>query len=138
MLGIFTGRLLFRIYQLLPELTTGELRRAVRWDGVVSLLQRMQYIWELVHKLQDRHGNEGDWILEVLKKTTQHIHNEGQDWYEHSVKTIVSEAKLTSEEIELCRREDLAFAETMKYLQLGNPESILICPDEISPEDVVD
>ena len=134
----FAGRLLFRIYELLPAIIGGNAPQAVRWDGVFSLLQRMTFVSELIFGIGILRGKRGKWGIKSQQKSTELIHTTGSDWYEPFVEALSQETGLSLNEIETYRQEHLPFPETLKYIHMGNPETIVVCPEDLRPEDYVD
>jgi hypothetical protein len=120
------ARLLFRIYEYLPRVTN-ELRQSVRWDNVFAMMQRMMYVTELVMSMPTRAGRDEGWRQAVLARATLTIHTK-YDWYEIVRDDISQSSGLSTDEIETRRKDKLSFPESLKYVQLGNPESIIILP----------
>lgn len=133
--AIFAARLLFRIYQLLPRVTGEEPGWTVRWDGVISLLQRMMFVSELFLALQ-QHLNLGwNWGTVTQTECTSIIHNSGSEWYELVLEAIAKDSNLTIAELDEIRNQYLPFPHTLRYLHMGNPELILIGPESVDLEE---
>ncbi len=136
--AMFVGRLLFRIYELLPVVTGGKTRTGIRWDRVISLLQRMMFASELTFMLAERRRDLKKRIFDAHGASTQIIHTSGTGWYELFIELLTRETGLSTAEIEAMRGEYLPFPETLKYIHLGSPETIVIGPEDIQPEDIAD
>jgi hypothetical protein len=98
----------------------------------------MVFVSELIFEIAALRGERGRWGYESHKKSTELIHTRGSDWYEPFVESLSQETGLSPDEIETYRREHLPFPETLKYIHMGNPESICVCPEDLRPEDYVD
>ncbi len=70
--------------------------------------------------------------------STELIHTAGSDWYEPFVEALSQETGLSAVEIETHRQTYLPFPETLKYIQMGNPETITVCPEDMRPDDYAD
>ena len=135
--AIFCARLLFRMYMLLPAITSGELRWSVRWDGVITLLQRMMYMSSVV-RLLEKVTNQDDWGQQAEQACIHIIHNSGSEWYEIALQEVSKHSGVDVERIEKLVDDKLPFAESLKYLQMGNPETIVVGPESLDPDDYYD
>ncbi len=133
--AIFAARLLFRIYEFLPTVTTS-FRRAIRWDSVVSLMQRMMFVSEFLRVLESHCKTERTLTLQA--EMTRVIHQAGYEWYEQFVERLSAEFGLSVDEIESIRNQHLSIPESVKYVQIGNPETIVIHPEDACLEDYPD
>ena len=126
--ALFAARLLFRVYEFLPAATKA-IGRSMRWDRVFSLMQRMMYVSELLRVVENHFQTE--WKTELQTKMTSVILDTGFYWYEGFVDLLIEEFETDTKTIETLRSEKLPFPEAIKYLQLGNPESIVIHPENV-------
>lgn len=126
--AMFAARLLFRVYEFLPAATKA-FGRSMRWDRVFSLMQRMMYVSEMLRVVESHFQTE--WKTELQTEMTSVILATGFHWYEKFVDLLVDEFDTDPEKIETLRMEKLPFPEAIKYLQLGNPETIVIHPENV-------
>jgi hypothetical protein len=132
--AVFAARLLFRIYEFLPQVTN-ELRKPVRWDSAFSLLQRMMFVTEFLGVIPSDAGSTS-WHQDVMARATLHIHKY-YDWYERFQDDIAQATGHSPEEIARQGKNRLSFPESLKHLHLGNPESIVILPEAFHVGDLV-
>lgn len=134
--AVFVARMLLQVFQLLPDIVNGTSPRCVRWDEVFGFIQRMMYVSESIKALWPSHERWSEPLLEMKSSCTYLILTTGSGWYEAVLKAFASELGISSEIVRERLSIELPFAEVLKYLQVGNPESILICPED-PPEDWV-
>ena len=91
------------------------------------MMQRMMYVTELVMSMPTRADRGDEWRQAVLARATPTIHTK-YDWYESVREDISQSSGISTDVIETLRKDKLSFPESLKYVQLGNPESIIILP----------
>jgi hypothetical protein len=124
--AVFTSRLVLRISEYIP-LVTRTFGRALRWTTVVTGMQRMVYVTEQVQRLFKARGYQMSaqqhWAIQSGANTL--ILREDPEWYEKTVAIIAAELKQS----EAATYQELAkhqLVDVIKYIQLGNPDQILI------------
>jgi len=125
--AIFISRLLQRIQQFLP-IYTKTLRRSIRWSEVVTGMQRMLYVTESLHLIQRKGAvpiNRDSWYR-ISFESNEIINRNILDWWEKFKQLIKSEIELDGDVIENIFNTWIQLPECIKYIQLGNPELILI------------
>ena len=130
--SMFIGRLLFRIKSYIPT-TIYDMNRQLRWNEVVSGLQRMSYMTETLDLLNE-YSNlsfDNDTRYRISFKSNMLINSDNLYWYEEILETIADELQLSTQEIKDQISKYAQFPESIKYFQMGNPEQILIVNKEL-------
>ena len=122
--AIFIARILYRIDELLPKLF--KLKKEFSWLDFISDFFRMSYITDITRYFCDK-GFLNDVELVQLRLDENFIINiKNPEWYQ---KFLLSLAKLTGKKKRDCEyiiNNEIGFTETMKYIVLGNADSIII------------
>ncbi|GFO55574.1 hypothetical protein GMSM_25810 [Geomonas sp. Red276] len=123
----FIGRLIYRIAEYLP-LYTNTIDKPIRWNTVITGMQRMVYVTELIY-----HINTNLMIPiadELRKKIGQEANNfinsNSPYWYEQTLDFVSDLLYMSRSNLTERLEEQPMFSETLKYLQIGSPENILI------------
>jgi len=128
----FIARMILRIEQFLPVITQ-KLGNSIRWTNVVSGLQRMSFITESLIVL-NRKANlriSTDAYLRIHTKTNNLINPWHADWYERYIDMLSQETGKSVDIIKQLMDIWVKIPECIKYIQLGNPELILIEGNDI-------
>jgi hypothetical protein len=124
--AVFAGRLFLRIAELLPKM-----KREIRWSTFLSGMQKQVYVTEQVRRLYQNLGRKLSFQShqQIQTQANHLILTADPDWYEKSTGMIAKEidAPVETTRIELKRACQLV--DIIKYIQLGNPEQILIVPE---------
>ena len=123
--AIFIGRLLYRLVDFLPAAIAGR-GEAIQWSEVVSGLLRMQLVTDL---LRPYHGRE---ILS--RENYEYIHAQGNmaintrrsDWFEFFTGLTAEHSSLSLDQVQQDFRTCIPTSDTIRYVHMGNPETILI------------
>jgi CHAT domain len=124
--AVFTSRLVLRISEFIP-LVTKKIGGALRWSSVVAGMQKMVYVSEQVRRLFElrRKRVSFDQHRAIQMGANNLILTGDPDWYEKTVGLIAGQLQQSEE----ATREELAkhqLVDVIKYIQLGNPDQILI------------
>ncbi len=133
--AIFLGRLILRLKMYVPT-EVYDLNKPLRWINIVSGLQRMSYVTESMHLLIKEGGLNlnKDAQLRISYQSNYLINSEHPNWYENILELIAEESHKTVDEIKELISKYAQFPESMKYIQMGNPEQILIIKKEMLAE----
>jgi len=125
--SIFIGRLIMRIKSYIPTTVYG-FDTPIRWNNVISGLLRMNYMTETMRLLEentsmsfDKHSH-----FRIGNEINMYINSNNPKWYERLIEMISEECSMTLSEVKDKISRYALFPESMKYVQLGNPEQILI------------
>ena len=125
--AIFVARLIWRLRAFLPLLLK---YRAVRWIEVISGLQRMQVVTEIMHRLMaTRPVSEGQY-QKIGTLANQWINQNRPDWFDRFCSLVTSELAIDTAIPRNLLGDDFELFDSLKYIQLGNPEDILIVSSE--------
>lgn len=123
----FIARMILRIEQFLPAIIQ-KYGHSIRWANVVSGLQRMSFISESLIILNQKTNLQIslDAYLRIHSKANNLINPWQADWYEQYIDML---SKETGKSVDLIRQLMGTWGqlpECIKYIQIGNPELILI------------
>lgn len=124
--ALFIWRLLFRISECVP-IVTDEMDRNIRWTHVVSGLIRRQYVYEVTKGLI-RCGApiDDEQAIEIGITVGNRIDPWREDWYETLIEELALKSGWSMEEVVRMIRQQVGFVDSLKYVQFGNPEQVVI------------
>lgn len=125
--SVFISRLILRMIEYIP-LVTQTLKRPLRWTSVVSGLQRMSYITEQIAVLS-RHGGlnlSPDQKMSIQTRCNHLVSINDEQWYEKTIAEVARELKQEEKTVLVILERWGQIPDTIKYVQLGSPEQILI------------
>lgn len=132
----FIRRLLLRVREFVPAALT--LRPVVTWREVVSGLLRMAHVTDillLLHSNGVARVRSVDDLNAVSLAANIAINHRRSDWYETFLSAYSERCGLPIGELQDKIGKFAALTESMKYVQLGAPENIIITGDV--PEEVM-
>jgi len=124
--AIFMARLIRRIEYYMPSIINYS-NMPLRWIKVISGLQRMVYVTDLFRSLLivNNIPMDSDIFTNTIIQTNIIINSGYSDWYERSLKIIAEQLSKDIDEIKSFVKREF-FPDCLKYIQMGNPEMILI------------
>lgn len=127
----FIITLILRLREFLPSLIQKP-DDCIRWTRVVSGLLRMSYITELFHLLNSKgkYNLSADAYYRISFQANNLINGGVSDWYERTLELLGDEVHRPVEEIRALCSQWVQIPECLKYVQLGNPELILITHED--------
>lgn len=122
--ALSAARFLLRVCEYLPIVTANQ--ASVRWNDVFGQFQRMQFVTEVFNSLRTQLQVGPEVIFDAHCRANMLCHKQEPDWYEYFIADLSETFNIPLTRIESILREQLPFPDTLKYVHLGNPESILI------------
>jgi hypothetical protein len=128
--AMFIGRLIFRISEFIPEAL--KFRNLLTWREVISGMIRMAYTTEVRRILTGQAG----WVLRpggedrVQYAANMAINNRASDWFDRFVSAMAVEAERKEPEVRAAIARWASLTDSLKYVQLGSPENIVIVPGQ--------
>lgn len=123
--AIMVGRLIYRIEEYLP-IYLG-INKTIRWSHLVSGLQKMVYMTALNKflclKLKIELTEQNN--LDIGIMFNHYINSDDDNWYEKSIEHFAKQTGRGTEQIQDALSNGF-FCEALKYVQIGNPENIVI------------
>lgn len=122
----FIARLMLRIAEFIPQAL--ELRLFLTWREVVSGMLRMTHVSDVLHTI-DRHGGvklKQDDFQAIQLKANMLINARSPDWYERFLEAYAHRTEQTTDQIKTRIALWSGLTESMKYVQLGSPENLII------------
>lgn len=122
--GIFIARILYRIDLLLSTFVSNG--KVTTWLDFISDFFRMSYVTDIT-KYFMINGDlvEADYY-EIGEKENWLINMKQPQWFEELINLLSNKTKKNKQEIENIITNEIGFTETMKYIILGNADSIYI------------
>lgn len=128
--AIMIGRLIYRIEEYLPTYLE-HYGNVLRWIDLVGGLFRMVYMSDLKKFLFMR--LKPDFTVAQYKRigymSNHYINSDDEDWYNKSIKCFSDETGVNIDAI-YSLLEKGYFSEVLKYIQIGNPENIVLVENE--------
>jgi len=134
--ALFAARLLYRLHAFIPAaLASGW--RVLNWTEIISGMLRMTLISELLDDLVaplPSKIREERRFHDLQVQANLWINSGEQDWYPRFVEALAEEIHLNAAQIRLRASRVIARSQTVRYVQLGNPEMIRIGDQSIAAE----
>lgn len=123
--ALFISRLILRIREFLP--IASKRNSGIRWSTVVWGMQQMTFISELLFSLFNsrRMALPKEAFRSLQSKVNELIFENDVDWYEKFVSLAAGHFGKSQSAIRE-ELDQLQFVEVLRYVQLGNPDQILI------------
>jgi hypothetical protein len=131
--AMFVARLLFRLFEYLPAGVDLH-DRFLTWTEIVGGMLRMQAVSDLLKPMIGKRLNEQQYhqIHTDLNKSINI--EEDRDWLGSLINLVANQTGLGTREIHSMFRRAIPYSETIRYIQIGNPESILIGSEAVLQE----
>jgi hypothetical protein len=125
----FVARVLLRISTFVPMLIEHGL---VSWREVLTGLLRMSYVTDVLMGMRDKLKLiDDEQYREIHTQTNYLINSPTDNWQDKFIGVIEGLTELDEEKVRSIIYDNFQFVETMLYSQLGRPENIIICKDEV-------
>ena len=128
--AIFIARLLHRIADFLPAALKAN-ERTLDWTEVMSGMLRMLLASEIVGELVAAEHGDFSNRESIQMKANMDINSGEERWFENLVQNV---AEIRNETVEAATnhvQRVIAHSEAVRYVQLGNPETIKVSSEEI-------
>lgn len=134
--GVFIGRLILRINEFLPHIV--KCQPIVTWREIISGMLRMLHVTEVMIALKKNAGPKYRSINfgQAQMRANIGINNRNPDWYLEFLLELSSHVGHPIEILKQDIKKWVSMTDSMKYVQLGNPESIVIV--EESPDKIIE
>jgi hypothetical protein len=123
--ALFIGRLLLHLDSYLEEMCE-RAGRSIRWTRVFSDLLRLQTMTEILARGDRNIGFDSRETRLLEDEIRTMIYNGQVHWYERLVDGIVSISGRANSDVERSLSDRIRLLEASRYVQLGNPENIVI------------
>lgn len=126
--SVYIARILIRVSIFLyTHLFKHE--KSIRWSTFISGMTKQSYYTELIYKLQDFGYINSKQNQELNFFITMTINPLKLDFHNKILDEICKKSNLTREQLSDFIENNHKLAECLKYIQLGNPENIIIMPE---------
>ncbi len=125
--AILAGRLMLRLAMYLPEVEQTPIF-PLRWSEIVTGMLRMSYITDVLAALQKAGWKQ---LTPQRTKVIQLAANDfinylHPEWFEKVLELIADVTGIGLDEVKEAHLNKAYFVETLHYVQLGNPEEIMV------------
>lgn len=121
----FIARLVFRIVRF-PPAALADYKRVINWTEVIGGMLRMMLATEILDQLVDPPTGKSELRIKLHNRVNLDINTGNDNWYENLLAGIASGKNEHRARTDAKANAVLARSEAIRYIQLGNPESILI------------
>jgi hypothetical protein len=121
----FVARLVYRIADFLPAALAAQ-KRVLNWTEVVAGMLRMLYASEVLDGLVGPPAPAESPRGKMQSAANMDINTGNEHWYDNLLDRIAQHRGDPRERVVLKAKAVLARCEAIRYVQLGNPETILI------------
>mgnify|MGYP000146651438 CR=1 FL=1 len=127
----FIVRLMLRLKEFLPIVINKE-KKSLRWSSFMSGMIRRTFYTELIDFLVEKGKVKSDEKYNLISRCGIIVDPVRENFHSEIISLISNEINVSAEEVERIIDEELVLPECLKYLQLGNPERVVIrSPHEI-------
>lgn len=131
--SVFITRLLLRIKHYLPKRLEGNSGISIRWSSFVTGMIRKTFYYELLSFLQNKYGLTKEDKLNLNFYAGLQLDPLGSNWHENILTEISNKINISKLDLLEIIEKEFMFPECLKYIQMGNPESIIIVSDKHIP-----
>ena len=127
--AILVGRLMLRLAAYLPKIAKTPIS-PLRWSEIVTGMLRMSYVTDVLTGLRRAGWTElsEKWRRDVQRQSNDLINYLHPEWFEETLKIIADASKRSLEDVKSAHLTEAYFGDSLHYVQLGNPEEIVIVP----------
>jgi hypothetical protein len=119
------ARFVYRIADFLPAVLSAK-KRVLNWTEVVAGMLRMLYASEVLDGLVGPPAPAESPRSKIQYAANMDINTSDEDWYDNLLDRIAKHQGDTRGRVNSKAKAVLARCEAIRYIQLGNPETILI------------
>lgn len=127
--AVYIARLLVRISKFLYA-HLFEHNKSIRWSAFITGMTRQSYYTELLYKLAKAQLIIEEQKCQLLFFVNININPLQLDFHNKILDEISNKSNLTKKQLHNFIENNHNFAECLKYVQLGNPENIVIMPEK--------
>jgi len=124
--ALFLVRLLNYIAHRMPTITEHEQGHALSWQDIISEMLRMTLLSEFLMRLQVHKVIDKDIEEDFLQRGQLYFNINPIDSFEKLLNELSQASGVPIEQLEFHLKTTIANSTTISYVQLGNPESIII------------
>ncbi|EPP4298054.1 hypothetical protein ACUP6R_003876 [Vibrio navarrensis] len=128
--SVFLSRLLLRVKYYLPVRLSGS-EGSLAWSSFVSGVTRKQYYNELLTFLYKKYSFDSNLINELNFFIGLNLDPLRKNWHDTIVNEISKKTGILKNNILSSINQEFVLPECLKYIQIGNPESVIIVSDEV-------
>jgi hypothetical protein len=121
----FIARLVYRLADFIPAAISIQ-KRVLNWTELVSGMQRMFLASETLNALIGPPDVEGSPRQTLQLRANVHINSYSPEWFDELLAGIAEHRNEKSGDVARRAARAIAASETIRYIQLGHPENILI------------
>jgi hypothetical protein len=128
--AVFITRLVYRIADFLPA-ALRSMERTLNWTEVIAGMLRMLLVSEILNALIPHGVIENTTHSDIQLQTNMDINTGNARWFENLTERIADHRGKTPVATSEHIQKVIARSEAVRYVQLGNPETLLVSSDEL-------
>lgn len=128
--SIFIARLLLRIQRYLPKRLMEGSGDSLRWSRFISGMIRRSYYTELFRLLKDKLKLNEELVSQLNFYAGTHLDPLHENWHKEIMRYTSIKTGVSLDIIDQLINSSFALPECLKYIQMGNPESIVLVADK--------
>ncbi len=131
--SIFIARLLLRIKYYLPKHLSLDNGRSIRWSSFVTGMTRKTFYSELISNLKNKLQVSDETSSKLNFISGLNLDPLNPNWHENILLEMSNNLNISVDYLKKFIDEDFMMPECLKYIQLGNPELIVIATSSHIP-----
>ncbi|HIF9071008.1 TPA: hypothetical protein ACX6QT_003583 [Photobacterium damselae] len=124
--SVFITRLLLRVKYYLPKRLEGGSGMSIRWSSFVTGMIRKTFYSEFLNYLQKNSLLSATDKNNLIFEIGFYLDPLNSDWHEKIISSISSKIEIEVTKVKQILEDDFMLPECLKYIQMGNPESIIV------------
>lgn len=129
--GSFVARLIYRLADFLPAMI-GVARRAINWTEIISGMLRMLFASEILDELVGPPAAPNSARGKIQTSANVEINSGDPEWFDKLIGRVAAYRNQDVSVVMEMTSDVIARCEAIRYVQLGNPETILIDDGRVS------
>ena len=129
----FIARLVYRLADFIPA-ALSERKRALNWTEIIMGMQQMLLASEVLDALVGPITDASSPRAALQTEVNLHINSGDSEWFEWLLSQIADHREETPAKVKSRAQAVIARSEAIRYVQLGNPENILIDDGSIAAQ----
>lgn len=121
----FIARLIYRLADFVPA-AIKVYGRALQWSEIVGGMLRRQFVTDIVRALVQANHLDDAQSEEIQRIGGWQIECKNKDWLDDVIEAVADLSALSHDNVRSYVQATLPLSETIRYVQIGNPETILI------------
>jgi hypothetical protein len=106
--------------------------RTLPWTNVIGGVLRMELATDIIRSFREKAYFSSEQESDLLLETNMDLNPFRPDWYERLSERLIAACKISTAVWEVSASEAIAGSDAIRYLHLGNPESIIVADERVT------